>query len=80
MKKQVLTQIGPIRAEYIPANTTGFIGGVVIVTNEDTGEIKKSFYKINHKGKSDLWEVATKLMAELTPKEKDNESTETTDT
>lgn len=80
MKKQVLTQIGPIKAEYIPANTPGFIGGVVIVTNEDTGEIKKSFYKINHKGKSDIWEIATKLMTELTPKEKNDEATETINT
>ena len=53
-----------------PANR-GFLGGRIIAVNPDTDEEVSKTYKKFHTGKTDKFEVLSKLLAELAPPEEE---------
>ena len=70
-----LMSVGNFTFEDEPINK-GLIGGKVIATNSETGEVASKIYKKFHTGKTNKFDVLAQLMHEIIPPEASSENAE----
>lgn len=70
-----LMSVGNFTFEDEPINK-GLIGGKIIATNSETGEVNSKVYKKFHTGKTNKMDVLTQLMYEMVPPGTSNDNEE----
>lgn len=70
-----LMSVGKFTFEDEPIDK-GLIGGKVIATNSETGEVASKIYKKFHTGKTNKMDILAQLMYEMVPPETSNDDEE----